>query len=515
MGRASLLALAVVTFLVLACTPAAGPVGPVRTDPGVSAPSTLVPASAPSITLTPIVGPSAPTNLDPIAAYGYGPQPDAAITYQPDVVLIGGGPAAIRGVTADGLTWSIDASASGADQLVPGKIMFASSDGLGRVVRVEPKPGVMDVTIAPVGVGEVISDGRLVIDQAVPLEALSIYEAPVVEDYYEDAPSQDLTASPSPAAHLDRQNSAVEPVVVSAAVSRPQAARGEGREFGAPNQLSTKVSGWNLSAYRTSTTLGLRAERGVGASGVQGADLKVALDAHIEVADLRVVSDIPITRGEVGSGHFRVFGIKGLVLSIEAGAVNGLSDNRKARVEIPVQLTQRLIIGGFPATLSQKFKFLVETAFTAKNGTITASAAWDVDGSIGVDGNTVTLPTMTAREPKLIDTISGVSIGVNGMVVAVSFQFGLTFGLPIAGAGPAASLITSLGLTNGSSLGIVHCKQASITSVVSAGVGIQVFDPIKTGIKKLLGYDIPAQTTISSKNILDERWVKPDVVACR
>ena len=244
-------------------------------------------------------------------------------------------------------------------------------------------------------------------------------------------------------------------------------------------------------------------------------DLIVALDAHVEVPGLRVVADIPVTGGEVGTSHFRAYGIEGLVMSVQAGSVHGLSDNRKARIEIPIQLRQNVIIGGFPATLTQKFRFLVQTAFTAKNGNLTASGEWDVDGSIGIDGQTVTLPTLTARGTKLIDSIMGVSVGVNGIVVAVSFEFGLLFGLPVAGAGPAASFVTSLGLTNGSSLGIVQCKQVSITSNVSAGVSIQVFDPIKQALKKVLGFEIPAERPLIRQNILQENWVKPNVLACK
>jgi hypothetical protein len=248
---------------------------------------------------------------------------------------------------------------------------------------------------------------------------------------------------------------------------------------------------------------------------ITGTDLMVALDAHVELSGLRVVADIPVTRGEVGTSHFRVYGVEGLVMNVQAGSVNGLSDNRKARIEFPIQLRQNVIIGGFPAVLTQKFRFLVHTAFTAKNGNITASGEWDVDGSMGIDGQTVTLPTVTARGTKLIDSIMGVSVGVNGIVVAVSFEFGLVFGLPIAGAGPTASFITSLGLTNGSSLGIVQCKQVSITSDVNAGVSIQVFDPIKQALKKVLGVDIPAERPLVRKNVLQESWVKPNVMACK
>ena len=70
--------------------------------------------------------------------YGFAPRPDPSITYQPDVIMIEGGPKVIRGVSADGLTWSVDASAPGVDRLQPGTIMFLTSQAVGRVMRLSP-----------------------------------------------------------------------------------------------------------------------------------------------------------------------------------------------------------------------------------------------------------------------------------------------------------------------------------------------------------------------------------------
>lgn len=455
--------------------------------------------------------------------YGFAPRPDPAITYQPDVILIDGGPKLVRGVSADGLTWSVDAGAPGMDRLEPGAIMFLTSQAVGRIVRLQSRAGVVDVTLAPVGLGEVIRDGRLVVDQTVPLESLTFFEAPQVPGGHEDGVSDELVRGVA----FDGTRPSMRFLRASALLSEPRRVAYVERgalASEAPDlaQKSTTVEGWTLTAYKTSGTAGLLVERGLAGSKSVGAgktipdaDLKVAIDAHLEIPSLRVVADIPVTRGEVGSSHFRVYGIEGLVMSIQAGSVNGLSDNRKARVEFPIQLRQNVIIGGFPAVLTQKFRFLVQTAFTAKNGNITGSAEWDVDGSIGMDGTTVTLPKMTARGQKLIDSIMGVSVGVNGIVVAVSFEFGLVFGLPVAGAGPAVSFITSLGMTNGSSLGIVQCKQVSITSDVAASVKIQVFDPIKEALKKILGVSIPDDQPVFRQNLVQEKWVKPNVVACR
>ncbi|WP_194926234.1 hypothetical protein [Catenulispora pinisilvae] len=50
---------------------------------------------------------------DPVSWYGYGPTPDPHVTYQPDVVLVGGGPNSIWSGSSDGLTWTLAGSAPG------------------------------------------------------------------------------------------------------------------------------------------------------------------------------------------------------------------------------------------------------------------------------------------------------------------------------------------------------------------------------------------------------------------
>jgi hypothetical protein len=42
-----------------------------------------------------------------------------------------------------------------------------------------------------------------------------------------------------------------------------------------------------------------------------------------------------------------------------------------------------------------------------------------------------------------------------------------------------------------------------------------VFDPIKKSLKALLGYEVPEQKQVYTKNVLQEAWVKPNVVACK
>ena len=68
--------------------------------------------------------------------FGVAPVPDATVTYQPDVIIVGGGAAAIRSQDPNGFRWTIDAGAPHARDLVPGKVFFMTGRAVGRVLDV-------------------------------------------------------------------------------------------------------------------------------------------------------------------------------------------------------------------------------------------------------------------------------------------------------------------------------------------------------------------------------------------
>ena len=436
-----------------------------------------------------------------MAAYGYGPQASDDVVLQPDVVVIEGGPTAIRAVSTDRMVWSIDAGAGGVADLAVGKVMFASSDALGRILDLERRDGVAVVTLAPVSLTEVVSDAHLVLDQDISIGALQFLEIPDLPGAVADTPSELVDA----AGALPSGEPVDEEVIALPAV---RLVAGSGLAQAGP-QLSTTVGDWNVTAYLGADAIGLRARRTAG----KGA-LEAEIEARIDVNDLRVTANVPISNGVVGTSRFRIDGITGVALGIRAGAGDGLSANRAVKLELPVQLTQRVIIGGFPVTLTQKLKFLLNTAFTARNGNLAAAGSWTVEGPLGFAGSTLITPTLTERD-SLIESINGVSIGLNGLVYGVAFEFGLLAGLPVAGAGPVISFITVIGVTNGSDLGIVKCRQSSLTSTLTGGVGISVYEPVKIALKELFGIDLSTPSPLITVTIAQDAWYDPPVVACR
>jgi hypothetical protein len=84
----------------------------------------------------------------PVLNYGYGAQPAGQMPYQPDVVVVAGGPATVRSVSSDGMTWTIDAGAGGASDLAvltgqvgqPADGRVAADGGVGSVMVVLVDP---------------------------------------------------------------------------------------------------------------------------------------------------------------------------------------------------------------------------------------------------------------------------------------------------------------------------------------------------------------------------------------
>jgi hypothetical protein len=483
-------------------------------------------------------GASPPAGGEGATRYGYGPSPDAAVTYQPDVVIVAGGPDTIRGVSRDGFTYTIDAGAEGADKVRPGAVMFLTSDAVGRVVKMRREGDALDVTLAPVALTEIVRDGHFTVDQTLDVDEQSFQALPdllgeipipddepgagggggdvprIVGSVHEGGPV--VGDAPRPVAPAVAEQGGPPPVVAAVAVPGLGAPRPP--EPARSQVGKAKVGGWDVQAFRGAGELGLYAEHSTAASG-----LRAGLDVRLLVDDLRVRGDITVANGTIVRPWFQVEGIKAIAIAVRAGVAGGLEDNKKVKIELPVELKQPILIGGFPATLRQTFKFLVQTAFSAKNGNLRAGGEWGLDGPIGMRGGTVVTPAFSVRK-SVLDSLQGVSVGVEGIVVAAEFRFGLMVGLPVAGAGPAVGVVASLGLTNGSAAGrvglplagpAVKCRGATLVLTGRGSVGVNLSTPLTTAIDKVLGVKIPADVDLVTKDIVSKTVVEPDVPLCR
>ena len=87
--------------------------------------STASPAAAGSATMT-----------DAEIKYGVSPTRNSQVTYQDNVIVMEHGAEAVRGLSSNGLTYTIDGNAQGAQDIVKDKILFATGRVVGRVLEV-------------------------------------------------------------------------------------------------------------------------------------------------------------------------------------------------------------------------------------------------------------------------------------------------------------------------------------------------------------------------------------------
>ena len=415
--------------------------------------------------------------------YGYGPVRDRSVTYQPDVVLIGGGPEAIRSASANGLTWTIDGDAEGAGDLEPGKVMYVTSRAVGRVVDVSPVDGDLAVTVEPVALTEVFRDAHFVSDRQLDDAALVYQEVPELPGAL-SIPTEPMTpgAVVTPTGLTTTSSTASDQAETVLALNpiRLAAAPGPRLPPARERNFTVTVGEWEAQPYRTPGKLGLK----IGYAANK--NLKVYIDFSMNVNNLRVRTDVPISNGKIGSdATFVVEGIDSIAVDVSAGAANGADDNKKVRVEVPVEMTWQ--IPGEPLVYSNTWKFIVTTGLSGKNTTVTAAGEWAVSGAIGMISGTVQTPKLSVVK-SIMDSITGISIGPSGLAFAVETKIQFGIGITAAFAGPYAKLVVDLGVTNGSALGspLARCVSASLGAKVGGGFGVTVSSTALADLQDLL-----------------------------
>ncbi|HEY0636225.1 MAG TPA: hypothetical protein VGD67_01135 [Pseudonocardiaceae bacterium] len=378
------------------------------------------------------------------------------ITYQPDVVVVDGGAGVVRAVSADGLTWTLDAAATGLDGLEPGEVMFLTARAAGRVADLRRDGDAVTVALAPVQLTEVIRDGRLTLDTE--LDAGDLADATV--QLVPDLPG---TLGEPTAEETELPRLGHGPLV---------RLRQDGGGLPTPNRskIDFSVGDWGVTTAVDAKALT------VSLSNKRSENLKLGADITLGYSSLRLAADVVLRAGAVAGSAFTVTGLRYLDLNLHAGAANGVNDNQKVRVEVPAEVVNKgFLVGGVPMVFNMKVKVFAETALTGKNATLTAHGRWGLDGPVGVENGAATSPAFSVIT-SIMDSISGISLGPSGLVVGAEFRFMLGLGVPGTMGGVYVKLRTSAGVTNGSalSMSIPKCVRADLLIKGGGGVGFAV-----------------------------------------
>lgn len=161
-------------------------------------------------------------------------------------------------------------------------------------------------------------------------------------------------------------------------------------------------------------------------------------------------------------------------MDFTAGSELGLHANTQSQVSVPLDFS--IPLGGpLPLALNWRQEFILKTAFSARNSTLSAKAEYAFSGGLGFvyrPGHfTVNTPGTITATTDAVDNVNGISVGVSGLVLA--YQAKLILGLGAFGfaTGLELGLNASWGITNGSAIGIVKCRQATLTMTGTVGIG--------------------------------------------
>jgi hypothetical protein len=384
--------------------------------------------------------------------YGIAPTSDPTVTYQPDVVIVGGGGEAIRSQSPNGFIWTIDAGAPHAGELAPGKVFFMTNRAVGRVLDVRKDGGNLVVVVGPVNLEEVAREAHITIDTPIDFDEAVAYT------------SSDLPGRIDVIARADSANeSTATPVMFYS-----EAGAGGSQEL-APGQDVSNLVHFNVKPVVNRFGVGLEV-------GSEGGGLKLYAQSTLHLAAPTAVGRIDITpTGGFAGASLTLTGGGGLTWKFATGTDKGLSANVNGIIQPDTDFSIPLAAGGFPIALTVRQRLQVKTALGVRNTTLSATGDYSFSGSftIGVVDKkwTVGGPTNFAATQNLMKGTGGVSMGAAGVDLADEIKVIAGIGAYGFVAGPYFRVTPAIGVFKGSSAGIIECKEATIDVKLSAGVG--------------------------------------------
>jgi hypothetical protein len=475
--------------------------------------------------------------------WGVAPTPHPDVTYQPDVVIVGGGGDSIRSVTDDGLTWRLNPDAPRAAELARGTVMFVTGRAVGRVLDVRRAQDDLAVTIGPVGLTEVIQDGHFTSEGPVALASPVGYAAgtpfwtapaacgagadpgcaerePPTPDAEGDSSGTGIPdagstgAGPGPGG-FTRTGTGVgtqagseltsrAPVVAPApAVPKPPTLPGLPAVPATPKQPALPAVPGRPPAQppsvedlgKTVSAAGMRllpvcCEGGVGTRFSYDANgVRLAGTVSLTMKRPHAGFVLGISGGTVTEARLSIDGAAGLKVDFEAAR----QDSRyqvDEKVAIPVDFSIPMVsILGVPFSAVVNQWVVIKTAFSATGAYLKGAGEYSFAAGLGFGYSrgawSATVPRALTVTHSLMKSIDGISIGVTGFVLAYQARFLVGIGAFGFTAGVYFGFTASLGVTRGSDAGLYVPGTGGTIKVVCRGASLTI--SANYGV----GYSIP------------------------
>jgi hypothetical protein len=468
--------------------------------------------------------------------FGIAPQRTNDVEYQPDVIVMEQGDRAIRSVASDGMTWKFDANAPHANEFQEGKIVFATSRAVGRILSLTREGDSISAILGPVQLTDLIANGKFKIDSPIDLDNMISYVSPDFPQAPDpnpeaktsslDTPGNRLSETvivskvspdgvwrPASMAHIYADGRRVtyrreghfwtEPRLSLANVSRDYLARSFSPIPMSPEPLLAQqvtpgipqlphaptIPDVTLPPARTTgppPVVNLSGGKATGIAGKSGIGVQyifnqngLAISAYsligIQNAGLGFVLDIQ--KGKIVTCGIRLGGVASVKLHLTSNSTQDFQVNLHKRLMLPVDLTIPLGAAGVPFNLTFSTAFTLDTGYSAKQSILNAEGTYSFSGGVWAgyaSGQwSATAPSHITADTDLGRTVEGISVGINSLVMGASVRALVGVGAFGFNTGVYGGIRFS-GTVLRAPVETFPCQQGTIDAFIDSGVGYSI-----------------------------------------
>jgi hypothetical protein len=450
--------------------------------------------------------------------YGLGPGKSNSsgknyMKVRPDAHLVEQGPAAIRAVAANGLSWTLDPKITG--PIDTGRVLFVTNRCAGRVLATRPAGDQVEVVLGPAELTDYIEECDISTSEPIDLSQAILYEAP---DY--PGAVAKLGGEPSP------------PTAWNGFEPRASHAIYRGDEGSGDFQRVTDV---DTPDVKQDPRFKVTPVFDVTSLGVQITSLNDVInmlgDARLRFSAPRLEFDLVIPKGskKVLKAIVRITGAAALLVTFKAHSNYGVNGNIRTRHFVPIDCAFPIAaLSGLPLPFAATMRhtFLLETAFSSK-GNVDATGQYGLTGSLemsfGTDGIHVAAPSGFEVQRSLVKSVSGVTMGPAGLILAHQVRAIVGIGYMGFVTGPFVGMTSTAAVTKASSAGMTseQCREATLRMSIHGGIGYQIPEGVANAINTVLSIfhigRIPPAGGIrtSDQPLVSKTEHYPSLAACR
>jgi hypothetical protein len=504
--------------------------------------------------------------------FGIAPGRTKDVEYADGVIVMEEGDKAIRSMAGDGMHWTFDANSPHVNEFQEGKIVFATGRAVGRIVGLNRQGNSVTAFLAPVQLTDVIKRGHFAMSQKVDVANMLTYVAPD----FPQPPDELVGGSKTSSNNEENDSQLQRTVVISRFQNGRWSPASVAQTYGDGRRVTYQRMGRKWSQARVSLAnvsrsrladplrrvrltmavpgspaipamppLPLPTQASGAGSGktvqLDGDDVRtqavasnsgiglqfyyiknginIYAECLLRVINARVDFDLNITDKGIETAGVRVDGDLGIVLNADAASQQNFSANLHKTIYEPIDFSIPLGLNaaaGVPFSITFGSYLRLETGFSAKTSKLTAQGLYTFGGGIWAGMKDYKWSVSAAGHPQaekdLGVTTTGISVGINSLVVAASIRAMVGIGAFGFSTGVFVQIIFDGTILRGSDIvspivGLAPCRQGTIEAFLYYGIGYSLPHVFVEIVNQLLAiftsYRLDDEGTIASSKAAD------------